>query len=103
MTVAELMRDPRGSNSSLTLELELIILSDLNKGKGIVFSYNEDKKSNQKESTSEKGEKLLKDAIGSGIANSKKTLNGGIQSNDAFNLNYSGNPSFSDSPTNWLL
>ncbi|VVB02056.1 unnamed protein product [Arabis nemorensis] len=102
-TMAELMRDPRGSNSSLTLEPEPIISSNLNKGKGIVFSYNEDKKSNQNESTSEKGEKLLKDAIGSGIANSRKALNEGIQSDDAFSLHYSGNPSFFDSPTDYRI
>lgn len=79
-SIKELMNDPIGQKTIFRLEPIPIISPDMDKGKGIVFNYDQKTKENQTSQKDLKGDKLMKEAIHSGLANSRLPLLEGCQS-----------------------
>ncbi|VVB02744.1 unnamed protein product [Arabis nemorensis] len=87
---------------ALRLEKPPIISSDLDKGKGIVFGY-EDNRKGYLEEGMVKEDKVLKAAIDCGNANSRKPVFDGFQSDGVNGLSMCDTQSFYDYPTGYRI
>lgn len=102
-SISELVKDSMGQKTILRLEPKPLVSSDLDKWKGIMFSYSEKEARNHGVEQKCSGEKLLKDAIRSGIANYKLSISESCQSEGKLVIAESGSPFLSDYSTGYRI
>lgn len=101
-SIEALKNDPRGQ-TILTLEPCPIISSDIDKGKGIVYSYEQKEKGKHNSMLEVNREKLMKEAIHSGLANSRLPLLEGCQSEGEVVRRRDRDSPFISSPTGYRI
>lgn len=77
-TVQEVMKDSMSQKTILRLEPLPLISHGLDKGKGLVFNYEKLPKPREEAVQKKKGDMILRDAIVSGKANSRKPVDDGF-------------------------